>query len=386
MSPRTPGRLRAAAFLALALLAAGAAGAQAPSVLELTGRADGSKPDILFLAPRLTGTDEACRKALRPAETLGTTLPNATLSERDFASGGPLPVLRAAGYRLIPVQGLGWAEACAKLEEMQKWRAASRDKDRIDFPPTCVLLAAEASAEELAATLPALLRADALVILAPQRDKAPVFVCWRNVVWPAHVAPQTIRPDHWTPTLAEIVGLPPPAELDAVSVLPLLTGVGYQRPLEPPSSARAPTSVASGRPYAMLSHFDALPEDCPWVPDYTDVAAIKPAERLFLPHGVPLPARTAERFGPSRRAQGFYVRTTQRRLDLTFPKGVSCVIRVKGRPVFSVWQPKTATAWRLDGPEAVPVELFLVVPPRLDPAALPIFLPPEPPAAPDGGD
>ena len=113
-----------------------------PAVLQLTGRADGSKPDILFLAPTLSGTPEACRKALRAAEPLGTTLPNATLTERDFRSGGPLPVLHAAGYRLIPVQGLGWVEACSKLEEMQKWRAASRDKDRIDFPPTCVLLAA----------------------------------------------------------------------------------------------------------------------------------------------------------------------------------------------------------------------------------------------------
>lgn len=357
-----------------------------PAVLQLTGRADGSKPDILFLAPTLSGTPEACRKALRAAEPLGTTLPNATLTERDFRSGGPLPVLHAAGYRLIPVQGLGWVEACSKLEEMQKWRAASRDKDRIDFPPTCVLLAAEATAEELAATLPALLRTDALVILAPQGGKAPVVVCWRNIVWPAHVAPQTIRPDHWTPTLAEIVGLPPPAELDAVSILPLLTGVGYQRPLEPPSAARIPTSVATGRPYAMLSHFADLPKDCPWVPDFTDVASLKPDERLFLPHTVPLPAEAANRFGPSRREQGFYVRTTQRRLTLTFPKGVSCVIRVKGRPVFSVWKPKEPSVWRLDGPETVTVELFVVVPPRLDPAKLPIFLPPAPETDPEPED
>lgn len=367
-------------FLAACALCLTRAAWATRAVLELTGRADGSRPDILFLAPRPVDDPKAYAPILAQARALGTTLPNASLTAGDFRSGGPLPVLSAAGYRLIPVQDLGWTAACAQLESMMKWRGVSRDEDSVDLPPTCVLLSEEATAAELAATLPALLRTDALILLAPQGEGQPVIVCWRNMVWPGHVAPQTIRPDHWVPTLSEIVGLPPPAEVDAVSILPLLTGVGYQRPIEPAVAAGVPASVAAGRQYAMLSHFAELPKSCPWVPDFTDVAAIKPDERLFLPSTVPLPAREATRFGTSRHDQGFYVRTTQRRLSLTFPAGVSCVIRVKGRPVHSVWRPKGTTTWRLDGPDAVPVEIFIVLPPRLDPAALPIFAPPDPPA------
>lgn len=375
---------RALTVLALLLAAArafGEAAGDARAVLNLTGRPDGSRPDILFLAPCAPeGEASAYREALAPAENAGTALPNARLGEGDFRTGGILPVLGAADYAFLPVRDVPWRAACSNLVSILTLRRRTRVEDGIEQAPLCALLRAEASAGDLAATLPGLLGTDALIFLAPRSGekgaRLPLVVCWRNMVWPGHRVSQSVHPEHWAPTLAEIVGLPPPAEVGAVSILPMLTGVGYQRPLGLPGLPAGAVAVGA-KPVTMLCHYADLPENCPWVPDYTDVSSVKPSERVFLPHALPLPAKAAREFGPSRRAQGFYVRTTQSRMDLVFPAGVSCVVRVKGRPVFSEWAPTAPTAWRLDNPDPVPVEIFLVVPPRLDPATLPLFAAPE---------
>ena len=122
--------------------------------------------------------------------------------------------------------------------------------------------------------------------------------------------------------------------------------------------------------------FHKLPEVCPWVPDFTDSrTGVKPTERRFFASEIPLPAAAAELLPQSDQAQGLYLRSTQKALSFTLPAGVSCVVRVRGRPVLSVWEPKEPTPWAMEGPEAVPVELFLILPPELDPATLPLFLP-----------
>ena len=264
---------------------------------------------------------------------------------------------------------------------MMALRHKTRVEDGLELDPLCVFLEAEASPADLAASLPALLGADALLILAPQRAEGlPLIVAWRDVIWPGHRDARAIRPEHWVPTVADVVGLPPPAESGAVSLFPLLTSVGHQRPLEPPPAAEPP--AAGARAYTMLSRFENLPEDCPWVPDFTDAGALRPVEWAFLPAPLPLPAAAAEGLAPADAPQGFYARALQASLDLAFPPGVSAVVRVNARPVFSVWQPTEETHWRLASSVPLPIEVFVVVPAGVDPATLPLFLQPTPETTP----
>lgn len=358
-------------LFALCLLAA--ALRAEPSVLELNVKPDGSKPDILFLAPRLTAAPKAYRKALEPAARVGTVLPNATLTAEDFRAAGPLPVLGAAGYRLLPVRDIPWRAACERLDDILTLRRKTRAEDGIVQAPLCALLCEEASPEDLEATLPALLRSDALILLAPQTNALPLTVSWRNRVWPSHLSTLPVRADHWIPTFAEIVGLPVPAVCADASVLPLLTGVGYQRPLDLPPATPQPVATAA-LPCTELRLYDALPEGCPWVPDFT---VLFPSDRVFLRALPPLPLAALRRLGRSRQPRGMYLRAALKALDLRLPANVSCVVREKGRPVFSVWEPGTPSQWRLDRPEPVPVELFLVLPPDFDPATLSLFRRPQ---------
>lgn len=352
------------------------------AVLELRGQhRDVRCPDILFLAPLPNAPAAAYAKALAPAEAAGFTLPNASLPAADFHSAGPLPILKAAGYRLRRVRGIPWQEACARIAAMMALRHKTRVEDGLELDPLCVFLEAEASPADLAASLPALLGADALLILAPQRAEGlPLIVAWRDVIWPGHRDARAIRPEHWVPTVADVVGLPPPAESGAVSLFPLLTSVGHQRPLEPPPAAEPPATGA--RAYTMLSRFENLPEDCPWVPDFTDAGALRPVEWAFLPAPLPLPAAAAEGLAPADAPQGFYARALQASLDLAFPPGVSAVVRVNACPVFSVWQPTEETHWRLASSVPLPIEVFVVVPAGVDPATLPLFLQPTPETTP----
>ena len=339
-----------------------------PSVLEMIVKPDELKPDILFLAPRLTAAPKAYRKALEPAARLGTVLPNATLTAEDFRAAGPLPILGAADYHLLPIRDIPWRAACERLDDILTLRRATRAEDGIVQAPLCALLCEDASPEDLAATLPALLRSDALILLAPQTNALPLTVSWRNRVWPAHRSTLPVRADHWVPTFADIVGLPAPADCADASILPLLTGIGYQRPLDLPPAT--PQPVATTLPCTELRLYDTLPKGCPWVPDFT---LLLPSDRLFLRALPPLPPTALKRLGRSRQPRGLYLRAALKILDLRLPPGVSCVVREKGRPVFSVWQPETPSQWQLDRPAPVPVELFLLLPPNLDPATLSLF-------------
>lgn len=369
---------------ALALAALGACGlwvapvalaAEAPeespraAVLELTGQEAASAPDILFLAPRVSEGNKEVRAALRALSEQGTTLEHAPLTMEDFCAKGPLPVLKAAGYRLLSVQDLSWREACGQMGELLALRAEMRREEAVPLEPLCVVLFEEASAEELRETLPPLIACNALIFLAPQERTLPLTLFWQNVIWPAHTIPQPVSLDHWVPTLAEMVGLPLPAEVAEASILPMLTGVGYQQPLE--RAAHAGTLRAQqleAKPSTMLCLFRDLPERCPWVPDYTRVRAdLKPTERAFFPAALPLPAQAARLLTVTEKPQGLYLRTQQRSLALPLPAQVSCVIRVNGLPVVSRWEPAEDDLWRFDNPEALPIELFLLLPPGFDP-------------------
>ena len=346
-----------------------------PDVLEMTGQAEGAKPDILYIAPKLTLPPKAYSKFLASMAKFGTTLPHAYLTESAFCSMGPLPVLAEAGYRVLPIRDVTWEEATDRLVEIFSLRQRSRHEDGVKQVPLCVILSEEVKPEVLAATLPKLLEMEALCFLAPQDETLPLTVIWKNYVWPTQRSEQPLRIEHWVATLSEIVGLYPPAECGAVSILPLLTGSGYQRPLEQPLLL-GPTAAAAQTiaPCTMICSYTQLPEQCPWVPDFTDQSKLKPTERLFVSSALPVPADDVGGLTDRRNPQGLYVRTALSELNLTLPPKVSCVVRVKGYPVFSVWQPEEETAWQFSSPNAQIVEFFLVIPPKMDPIqALPFL-------------
>ncbi len=346
-----------------------------PAVLQLQGKPGGRRPDILFLAPQLTKPAKSYKKAIRLMEERGTLLTNATLSMEDFHSMGLFPVLKAADYRQLQVRDVPWQDACKRLAEILALRRKSRIEDKIEQQPLCAFLTEEATPQEIADSLPALLDSEALIFFAPQPQSSdlPLTLVWTNVIRPGYEDPQNIHLDHWIPTLAEIVGLPNPAEVPEPSLLPMLTGVGFQRPLEASIIQMPPRS--NTRTFTMLSHYATLPEELPWVPDYTCDEELKPTTRLFLPSELPIPTTLLKKvkLEPREQAQGLYLRTKQATLALTIPAGVSCVIRVKGRTVFSEWQPAEAVTWKMNYPSEVSLELFFVLPADCDPLTLPIF-------------
>lgn len=332
------------------------------AVLELTGQAEVAAPDIVFLALRPSEGVKGYRKVFKQLGEAGTTLEHTALTVEDFVARGPLQVLAAARYRVLPVRDLAWAEACALIQALLELRRQLRVEEGVAQVPLCVVLNEEASAQDVAETLPGLVDAGAMVFLAPQEKGLPLLLFWRNVVWPDHVVVRQVAPDHWVPTLAEVVGLPPPADVAEVSVLPTLTGVGYQRPLEAPEGRRAAGDERQ-KPSTMFCLFRELPAACPWVPDYTsERTELKPSERAFFPVTLPLPARAAAEFSRTEKPMGLYVRTQQRACELVLPAGVACVIRVNGLPVLSRRAEEPEETWRIEGPEAQALELFFVLP------------------------
>lgn len=347
-----------------------------PDVLQLTGQASGSAPDILFLAPKIPEgqSAKAYKRALQPAAARGTVFSTTLLETETFCSLGALPILAAANYRILPIRDVSWAEACSRLRDILVLRHRTRTEDGIVQEPLCAVLSEEVTPEVLAETLLPLLDLNALIFISPQTHELPLTLCWQHHIWPARLITQTIHSDNWIPTLAEIAGLPVPAETSATSLLPTLTGVGYQRPLTRPTLEMPLPAVLSETPITMVSVFAELPEQCPWVPDFSDERMEpKPSERIFFSSKLPLAYEKIPLLRKRRRPQGLYIRTADTTFDFTFPAGVSCVIRAKGRPVFSRWMPETESKWTFSSPEPLQLELFLVLPEGFDPATLSVF-------------
>ncbi len=339
-------------------------GVGAQGVLNLTGQASNAKPDILFLAPQLTESPGAY-KALTLASEAGTTLPHLSIPTDSFTGGGAISVLAAADYRILPIRDIPWATACQQLQDILELRLKTRYEDNVIQPPICAILTEEVTPEVLAETLPKLLASEALVIVAPQSNLLPTIIAWRNIIWPDHVADAPVTVDHLIPTLAEIVGLPAPAEVEEVSILPLLTACGYQRPLE---ALPVDSESVNGTELRLYKeHSDTLP----WVPDFQTLI---PTERQFTREVPPLSAKAFASMSCSRRNEtGVYIRTALKEVDWTLPAAVSCVIRVEGRPVYSAYLPTLPRKWSYSAGKPVQIELYLIVPPDFELKHLPLW-------------
>lgn len=368
------------ATLALSLCAWATEPLPTVPVLQLTGRPQGQCPDVVVLAPTFTESSKAYAPLFAQVAEAGTRLTQAALSLEDFTEGGPMNVLRSAGYQIIAVHDSPWGAASSQVAQLLDLRRKTRHEDGLVQAPICVVLPGEVSPADFALSLPPLLESEALLFLLSPVPELPLTVAWRNTIWPNNVTTLPVRPDHWVPTLSMIADLPPPANVSAVSILPTLTGVGYQRPLEVPEARTPPEG---SRAYTLMCVYRQLPKLLPWVPDFSNREALLPSESCFLPSALPVSAPIVRSLSaPTGDLQGLYLRSQQRALSMTVPKGASCVVRLRGVPVLDLWEAEADRPWSFETPEEVTVEIFLLLPPGQTLAALDLFREPTSKTAP----
>ncbi len=341
--------------------------------LGLEGYPVGRRPDIVFLEPKLIEPVRAYANAMELMATHGMTLLNAELTQEGVQTEGIVPVLREADYRILQVKDVPWKDACDRLLSLFLVRKKARTEE-VSYQPLCAFISEEVTPKVLEETLLQLMDTDAMLFLLPDPKTvaSPAMVYWRNLVCPGAQDVQTIRNVHWIPTFAEIIGLPNPASIPEPSLLPLLTSVGYQRPLEA-STIQLPLPKHRDV-YTTVWYYTLLDGPLPWIPDYT-CDSYKPERRHFVRSILPL-RRDAVRNIPFRkldRPQGLYLRTTQSELDLVLPKDVSCVVRIKGKTVLDRWEPKDELHWRMEHSTPVPVDFFVLIPADMSPLDLPFF-------------
>ncbi len=343
--------------------------------MKLEGTPMGRKPDIVFLAPKLSEPLKAYRDALELIASQGMTLVNADLTFEAVQSEGIVPALRAANYRILQVKDVPWEDACSRLKSLFLVRKKARLEEEELYQPLCAFINEEVSPQVLAASLEQLMETDMLLVLLPEpkTPQSPMIVYWKNLVCPGAEDVQTIRNIHWVPTFAEFAGLPNPASVPEPSLVPLLTSVGYQRPLEA-STIQLPLPKHRDV-YTTLWYYTKLPKQLPWIPDYT-CDDYKPERRHFVRGSLPL-SRKALKNIPFRELdtpQGLYLRTTQPSLDILLPKGLSCVIRIKGKTVLDRWEPTEDQRWQMQHATPVPVDFFFLIPPNVHPLDLPFVV------------
>ncbi len=379
------GMARRGKWLLAIVFFAGTLQAKAPVMegqeLGLEGYPKGRRPDVIFLAPRLTEPVAKYAVAIETIASQGMTLANAELTLDGVQKEGIIPVLKAAEYTVLQVKDVPWVDACKRLDDLLKVRRTMADADSPKKHSLCAVISEEVTPEELVQTLELLMKTDALILFLPEpkTPQTPVVVYWNNLVCPGVVDVQQIRNAHWLPTFSEIVGLPNPAAIPEPTILPLLTSVGYQLPLE---STTIHLPIPKHRDvYTTVWYYTEMPEHLPWIPDYT-CDEYKPERRHFVRGTLPLTYDAVKtiNFRPLQEdPQGLYLRTRQTTLEVLLPKDISCVIRVKGKTVLDRWEPTEEFLWKMSYSTPVPVDFFFLIPPAYDPKSLPLFVKAEEP-------
>lgn len=333
--------------------------------LELIGRPKGQRPDIVVFEPRFSQPANAYTKALEKIAKQGTRLPSSGLTMQAFTKGSNYTLLKKAEYDILPIVGVPLEKACSHIQTIfEMRRLQQRLNDDCTLQPLCFTLSLEVTPDNLQTAIDPLLNSKALIFVLPQEDNLfPTVVIWDRYVWPNHLVEYPVKDTQWIPTLAEITGIYPPAEIIAPSILPSLTGVGYQRPAE-----ISPRHTNTDKRFVEIHLYEDFGElkvkRFPWMPDPD---ALIPSDRKFFDGSLPIPAN-ALRLKIADHPQFLVVRSTLKDYELKLPNDFSLVIHVNGQPVYSRWESEEPHDWMLHSPENMGVSFYVWIPAGVDPA------------------
>jgi hypothetical protein len=284
-----------------------------------------------------------------------------------FTKGTNYTLLKKAEYEILPITDISFEKACSHIQTIFEMRRLQRFlKDDVILQPLCFTLSLEVSPENLQAAIEPILNSKALIFVLPQDNNIfPTIVIWNRYVWPNHLVEYPVQDTQWIPTLAEITGIYPPAEIISPSILPSLTGVGYQRPAE-----ISPRHTNTNKRFVEVHHYEDFGElkvdHFPWMPDPD---ALIPSDRKFFDGSLPIPAE-ALRLKIADHPQFLVVRSTLKDYHLQLPKDLSLVIHVNGQPVYSRWESDEPHEWILHSPENMGVSFYVWIPAGVDPTSV----------------
>lgn len=338
-------------------------------VTELTGRPLAKRPDIILIELRPNASEQSYKEGFSQLQKKGASIPAANLSLETFRTGGIEKMLEHAGYTILPVTEYHWSIACSKINEILNYQKLHRSMVENEVQPLCITFSAEASPEEFYSSIDPILSSDALIFfttapvtLAPPR---PLFVVWNRYVWPNHIVEYPVALNQWIPTLAEVVGVLPPADVVEPSILPSLTGVGYQR-----SNDIRPKQTKAN--FVTLRTYILQEEQLQYTYWFPSVENMIPDSRRYLEGSLPLKSDIVATFTTLSKPQIFLVRSNLSRFSLSLPKDIAVVIKKNGLPIHSTW--KTPCEWTETLPETMGFEFLFFVPAGVDPEPIKAFL------------
>lgn len=351
---------------------------------ELLGRPHGQRPDILVFEIRLTESVDAYLKDFQAIARYGSKLPAAQLSFADFRARdveGTIGVrqhclgtmLEAAGYSVLSVSANNWSRANKYAIDFLEFQKKYRELDT-EIDPVCLLFSPEVEPDSFYESFKPLLDSDALIILITRKtmhtSTFPLVVIWNRHVWPNHTIELPAIADHWVPTLGEIVGTYLPTDMVAPSILPSLTGVGYQKRIDV-----KPTQKKTDRVDICVANVD--PERLKrahWIPYVDDIVSRK---RAFIKGTLPVKrANLDAQFDISEvssEPRVIVVRAGLQQFKLDLPKTIPVVIKKDGIPICSSeWG--QLCQWQEYLPEPVGIEFSFLIPAGEDPSPVIEFL------------
>lgn len=338
-------------------------------VTELTGRPIAKRPDIIIFELRPNAPAKSYRDDFNKLLKRGASIPAANLSLQKFQTSGIEKMLEHAGYFILPVSESNWTTACAKIGDFLKYQSMHRSMVTDEVPPLCITFSAEASPEEFYPALEPILASDALIFfttapvtLSPPQ---PLFIVWNRYVWPNHVVEYPVALNQWIPTLAEIVGVLPPADIVEPSILPSLTGVGYQRSndIRP---RQTKTNFVTFRIYSLQ---EKQLQYTHWFPAVENMI---PERRRYIDGALPLAEDVVTSLTTSSDARIILVRSDLLHFKLSLPEEISVVIKKNGIPVHSTWG--NPCEWTETLVESMGFEFLFFIPAGVDPMPVKTFL------------
>jgi hypothetical protein len=341
---------------------------QQEKVVELTGRPMAKRPDILLLEMHPSAPVKAYQESFTKLAKRGASIPSTTLPMERFRTSGIEKMLASAGYNLCRVSGQDWTTACANIATLLKYQALQRDLDATPVSPLCITLSAEVAPDALYETIAPLIDSEALLFLMAPPTMIPPFpllVLWERYVWPHHIVEHPVSLNQWIPTLAEVVGVLPPADVIEPSILPSLTGVGYQRPNDV-RPTQTKNNFVTLRSYTLT---EEMLQYTHWLPS---VEQMIPDDRQYVEGALPLSEAVLQTLQAAPFARVLLVRANIARFQLELPETISVVIKKNGVPVHSSWQ--TPCQWSETWMEPTGFEFLFFLPAGVDPQPVKAFL------------